>query len=261
MMSSVPGHHYHYPNLDSTVGNSTLGRPSHHLIRVGSSGRLRLAQHMIDPRLVPPSTAALIDPVILAPYDNGSQTYHRGFGTCAPGGQILLPVGITVSGGSAVGPNGASVSFYESGGSIQPSDPSVAYRGSVLSSTTVSSNHEELMQAYEYGRKHHLRSCLTLPSNAALPHPPVPMNFGARLIPAHMNMGLNHTNTNTNTGVPHHPALIDTTEVGDGEVSGGSASSDATDSGIRQFTQQPPQPDEARHAACEVPLIYDGNLV
>ncbi|CAH8604106.1 unnamed protein product [Heterobilharzia americana] len=251
-MISVPGHHYHYPNLDSTIGNSTLGRP--HLIRVSSSGRLRLAQHMIDPRLVPPSTAALIDPVMLAPYDNGtleggdcddttdefarasvlgplrrvnsfeslhrlpggrSQTYHRGFGACAPGGRNLLPVGVNVS----CSVNGANV----------------AYRGSVLSSTTVSSNHEELMQAYEYGRKHHLRSCLTLPSNAALPHL-VPVNFGTRLVPAHLNIGLDHS---VNT-VGAHPSLT------------GAAES-------LKFTQQPPQPDEARHAACEVPLIYDVN--
>ncbi|VDP70928.1 unnamed protein product [Schistosoma curassoni] len=70
MITTMSGHHYHYPNLDSSIGNSTLGRP--HLIRVGSSGRLRLAQHMIDPRLVPPSTAALIDPMMLGPYDNGT---------------------------------------------------------------------------------------------------------------------------------------------------------------------------------------------
>uniref|UniRef100_A0A5K4EWD3 Putative cell adhesion molecule n=1 Tax=Schistosoma mansoni TaxID=6183 RepID=A0A5K4EWD3_SCHMA len=313
MITTMSGHHYHYPNLDSSIGNSTLGRP--HLIRVGSSGRLRLAQHMIDPRLVPPSTAALIDPMMLGPYDNGtlegndsentvdefvargsvlgplrngmirrinsfeslhqlprgrSQTYHQGFAACIPGGRTLPSMGINVS-GSIVGPN-ASVSFYESGGTsgIQPSDPSVAYRGSVLSSTTVSSNHEELMQAYEYGRKHQLKSCLTLPSNTVIPPHLVPSgNLGTHLIPTHIGIGLDHSHhhrhrqhhhPSTGAAVPHSTLSgVTVGGIGEGEISGESASSDATDSGIRQFTQQPPQPDEARHATCEIPFVYDVN--
>ncbi|KAK4467847.1 hypothetical protein MN116_008768 [Schistosoma mekongi] len=320
MITTLSGHHYHYPNLDSSFGggSSTLSRP--HLIRVGSSGRLALLpQHMIDPRLIPPSTAALIDPMMLGPYDNGtleggdsegtvdefsrssvlgplrneltrrvnsfeslrqlprgrSQTYHQGFAACVPGGgRTLFPIGLNAS-RSVVGPN-VAVSFYESsGGGVQPSDPSVAYRGSVLSSTTVSSNHEELMQAYEYGRKHQLRSCLTLPSNTVLLPHLMPSNVGARLIPTHhhMNVGLDHQHhqpflhhhSSTGAAVVTHPTLgtsgggMNAAGIRESEISGESGSSEATDSGIRQFTQQPPQPDEARHAACEIPFVYDAN--
>ncbi|KAH8857259.1 Down syndrome cell adhesion molecule [Schistosoma japonicum] len=297
MITTLSGHHYHYPNLDSSIGggSSTLSRP--HLIRVGSSGRLALLpQHMIDPRLIPPSTAALIDPMMLGPYDNGtleggdsegtvdefsrssvlgSQTYHQGFAACIPGGErTLFPIGLNAS-RSVVGPNVAA-SFYESSvGGVQASDPSVAYRGSVLSSTTVSSNHEELMQAYEYGRKHQLRSCLTLPSNTVLPPQLMPVNVGARLIPTHhhMNMRLDHQHhqpylhhhSSTGAAVVTHPTLgtssggMNAPGIRESEISGESGSSEATDSGIRQFTQQPPQPDEARHAACEIPFVYDAN--
>ncbi|VDP25965.1 unnamed protein product [Schistosoma curassoni] len=203
----------------------------------------------------------------------GSRTYHQGFAACIPSGRTLPSMGINVS-GSVVGPN-ASVSFYESGGTsgIQPSDPSVAYRGSVLSSTTVSSNHEELMQAYEYGRKHQLKSCLTLPSNTVIPPHLVPSgNLGTHLIPTHIGMGLDnshhhrhrqHHHPSTGAIVVPHSTLTGVTVggIGEGEISGESASSDATDSGIRQFTQQPPQPDEARHATCEIPFVYDGKFI
>ena len=39
----------------------------------------------------------------------------------------------------------------------------------------------------------------------------------------------------------------------------GTDSSESTEPGIRQFTASPPQPDEKRQAACEVPL-YDSEF-
>ncbi|KAF6772360.1 hypothetical protein AHF37_09258, partial [Paragonimus kellicotti] len=61
----LPGHHYHYPNMDST----TMGRPR--LLRVGSASRLPTSQGFFHPRLLTPSAAALIDPM-LTPYDNST---------------------------------------------------------------------------------------------------------------------------------------------------------------------------------------------
>ncbi|CAH8550166.1 unnamed protein product [Schistosoma turkestanicum] len=375
--SLMSTHHYHYPNLDSTIDDgddsSTLGRPHHHphhhhqLLRVGSSERLRLAQHLMDSRLLirpPPSsssTAALIDPILLGPYNNDgtlldeeeeeeeeghdvsentmdefvarvggvrgsmltplrnglirrinsfeslhqlprgrSQTYHQGFAAAfIPPNRRIQPsigAGVNVS-RSVINPNTKILPFYESGGmdtsngggvggsgvgvgggNIQPSDPSVVYRGSVLSSTTVSSNHDELMQAYEYSRKHQLKSCFTLPSNTIIPSSHFLSHnnqVGTRLmLPTHRPLDFDqshqqhshrqppsHQHQHLSTGgtvlMPH--ATTTGGGVGEGEISGESASSDATDSGIRQFTQQPPQPDETRHATCEIPFAYDVN--
>lgn len=65
-------HHYHYPNLDSgPMGNSTVGRPRPRLFRCGSGSRLGPSPAFMDPRLLPPATAALLDP-IFAPYDNST---------------------------------------------------------------------------------------------------------------------------------------------------------------------------------------------
>lgn len=300
---TVPGgHHYHYPNLDNAFANSTLGHPR--IIRVGSSGRLKITTANLDPRLLPPGAAALIDPA-LAPYNNGtlecdpaldldeefarvsvldslrgglrrrvnsfdslhrfprehSQTYHRGFGACNPSvGRSMISTGLT---GSHLPPN---VSFYEPGSSMQPSDPSVAYRGSVLSSTTVSSNHEELMQAYEYGRKHQLRSCMTLETNSHAvfqsqqSHHMLPVNYGAHILPGRMDgISVDPTDSLLSSSTLIRPVNLVGMQHHEGETSGGSASSDATDSGIRQFTQQPPQSDnpQARLKTCELPIIYD----
>lgn len=89
---------------------------------------------------------------------------------------------------------------------------SAHYRGgSVMSSTTMSSNHDELSQAYEYGRRARYESAL-----------------------------------NTTDGFNVDENL---------DLHTGSGSSETTDPGIRQFTQQPPMPDEQRQATCEVPLF------
>ncbi|CAL8072292.1 unnamed protein product [Calicophoron daubneyi] len=304
-MVSVPGHHYHYPNLDG-VGSSTLGPPR--MFPMETAGRLRATQAFVDPRLLTPSAAALIDPM-LAPYDNStlgadadlddefgpissvmrqtqpglrrrvnsfeslhrlprgyivSPTYNRGFGAGIPGRPSLIPPGFLIpNGASALPPGqlagiGPSATFYEPAVGIKQSDPAVAYRGSVLSSTTVSSNHDELMQAYEYGRKHQqLRPGMTASSNVTqsqLLQVGAPFASGAHMI-----------STADRTPTVGHPTLVaQPTGAGlvvEAEVSGGSGSSEATDSGIRQFTQQPPRPDEARHAACEVPIIHeDGRM-
>lgn len=156
----------------------------------------------------------------------GVPTYHRGFGV------MFDPVDHSID-----FLRRPTIDLNKS----QSGDPSAVYRGSVLSSTTVSSNHDELMQAYEYGRKHQLRSCLVpghmIPMGgdgpAQLQHV-IPSNH---MVTAQFPMGINES-----------------------EISGGSVSSDATDSGIRQFTQQPPQPDEARHGACKVPFVCDGEF-
>lgn len=102
--------------------------------------------------------------------------------------------------------------FYDTRNSHLALDPlTAAYRGSVLSSTTVSSNQDELMQAYEYGRKH---GRLLATGNTAATHIPT-----------------------------SHPGDIPiSTVVNSGN--GGSGSSETTDPGICQFTQQPPLPDE-----------------
>ncbi|CAH8655175.1 unnamed protein product, partial [Dicrocoelium dendriticum] len=269
------GHHYHYPNLEMPIANSTVGRPR--LVRVGSANRLHTLPGFIDPRLLTPSTAALIDPM-MAPYDNStlggdldddtsrisvigpmhvglqrrvnsfeslhriprglSQTYHRGFAVQLPG-RSLMPATVLGPDGTLIpvaGPMGTIVSFYDSTKHI---DPAVAYRGSVMSSTTASSNQDELMQAYEYGRKHQSRVGGPAGINVAA----TGTGFGSRLPIA-----------SERTPTVMHPGVT----LG-GDASGGSGSSDATDSGIRQFTQQPPQPDEARLAACEVPAMYDCN--
>ncbi len=116
-------------------------------------------------------------------------TYNRGYAT-GGGGQM-------------------GRSFYEP---KYPGDMSGHYRGgSVLSSTTMSSNHDELSQAYEYGRRARYESAL---------------------------------NTTDSFNVDENLDLHT-----------GSGSSETTDPGIRQFTQQPPMPDEQRQATCEVPLF------
>ncbi|VDP76496.1 unnamed protein product, partial [Echinostoma caproni] len=314
--SAASTHHYHYPNLDTgQIGNSTVGRRPR-LIRCGSGSRLGPSPAFVDPRLLPPATAALIDP-IFAPYDNStlsgepdldledelarvsglgpippgmrrrvnsfeslhrlpgglSQTYHRGFGAGVPGrslvpGGLILPGTRTMLPAGAVGPT--SVSFYDPGVGIRQPDPMVAYRGSVLSSTTASSNQDELMQAYEYGRRNQPRGLVHNTTQPSL-LPLGPMD--PRLRAPNRTESMDRTPT-----VIHHPGLmtqvsapataamanasvsgaelVDVSGAGGGGGSG--ESSDVTDSGIRQFTQQPPKPDEARHATCEVPLMYDG---
>ncbi|KER27243.1 hypothetical protein T265_05647 [Opisthorchis viverrini] len=267
-------HHYHYPNMNAV----TVGRPT--LLRVGSGGRL---SGFVDPRLLSPATAALIDPV-LAPYDNStlgvgdldfdstlvgvplvghvdtgfrrrvnsfeslhrfslSRTYHRGFSTNAPAhsmmaSNLLGPDGQPLP---LAGPGVAAANF------CKQTDPVVAYRGSVLSSTTASSNQDELVQAYEYGRRNHPRiggtNLLSMTGSGA--------GGGAGLVPPRNHMAPDQTPTML------YPPMK-ARGVSEVEVSEGSGSSEATDSsGIRQFTQQPPQPDEARHAACEIPLACE----
>ncbi|THD28950.1 Cell adhesion molecule [Fasciola hepatica] len=304
-------HHYHYPNLESgPMGNSTVGRPRPRLFRCGSGSRLGPSPTFMDPRLLPPATAALLDPMF-APYDNStlsgeqdldledelarvsglgpippamrrrvnsfeslhrlpgglSQTYHRGFGAGIPG-HSLIPGGLIMPGANmlpagGVGPS--SVSFYDPGVGLKHPDPMVAYRGSVLSSTTASSNQDELMQAYEYGRRNQPRGIAQSVTQPGV----LPLGtLEPRLRPVNRTESMDRTPT-----VVHHPGLMTQvsapaagiavagTDIADisGAGGGGSGeSSDVTDSGIRQFTQQPPQPDEDRHATCEVPLMYDG---
>lgn len=198
-----------------------------------------------------------------------SRTYHRGFGAGVPG-HSLVPGGLIIPGTNTVlptvgGVGPTSVSFYDPGGGLKHPDPMVAYRGSVLSSTTASSNQDELMQAYEYGRRNQPRGMVHNVTQPSL----LPLGtLEPRLRPANRTESMDRTPT-----MVHHPGLM--TQLGppaagvgasgadiiDGSGAGGGGSgesSDVTDSGIRQFTQQPPQPDEARHAACEVPLMYDG---
>lgn len=210
-------------------------------------------------------TNSLLNPITVI------QTYHRGFGA---GGMFptMAPLGGFNAG--AMHRRVPAAAFYdpEGGGGLgakpQTGDP-VAYRGSVLSNATNSTNHDELLQAYEYGRKQRLRSGtagqLTLPAPLPPGNHPVPsMGYGTRmLLPGNRNLILAsdpHYHQHHHTLVQQHPYHVRGLPSGavDAEVSGGSASSDATDSGIRQFTQQPPQPDEARLAACEMPLMCDG---
>lgn len=135
-------------------------------------------------------------------------TYHRGYAR-ARGANGVENVSNAGPPGTAVGGPSSGV-FYDTRNPHLALDPlTAAYRGSVLSSTTVSSNQDELMQAYEYGRKH------------------------GRLL----------ATGNTVTIPTSRPGDIPvSTVVNSGN--GGSGSSETTDPGICQFTQQPPLPDE-----------------
>ncbi|VUZ44453.1 unnamed protein product, partial [Hymenolepis diminuta] len=135
-------------------------------------------------------------------------TYHRGYAR-ARGANGVENVPNAGPPGTAVGGPSSGV-FYDTRNPHLALDPlTAAYRGSVLSSTTVSSNQDELMQAYEYGRKH------------------------GRLL----------ATGNTVTIPTSRPGDIPvSTVVNSGN--GGSGSSETTDPGICQFTQQPPLPDE-----------------
>ncbi|KAM3183546.1 hypothetical protein ACTXT7_010130 [Hymenolepis weldensis] len=135
-------------------------------------------------------------------------TYHRGYAR-ARGANGVENVSNAGPPGTAVGGPSSGV-FYDTRNAHLALDPlTAAYRGSVLSSTTVSSNQDELMQAYEYGRKQ------------------------GRLL----------ATGNTVTIPTSRPGDIPvSTVVNSGN--GGSGSSETTDPGICQFTQQPPLPDE-----------------
>lgn len=116
-------------------------------------------------------------------------TYHRGY----PRTATAVP----------------STSFYDTrnphGAHLM--DPS-AYRGSVLSSTTASSNQDELMQAYEYAKKQ--QQMMVGPNGRFI----VPVNAAT-------------STTTTGAAVPTNGVT-------------GSGSSETTDPGICQFTQKPP---------------------
>lgn len=135
-------------------------------------------------------------------------TYHRG-NARARGTNGVGNVSTAGPSGVSVGGSNSGV-FYDTRNPHLALDPlTAAYRGSVLSSTTVSSNQDELMQAYEYGRKHgRLLATGTVVAVATTASGDVPVS------------------TVVNAG------------------NGGSGSSETTDPGICQFTQQPPLPDE-----------------
>ncbi|VDO12578.1 unnamed protein product [Rodentolepis nana] len=139
---------------------------------------------------------------------SAATTYHRGYARARGSNGN----GNTSNGGppgTAVGGPSSGV-FYDTRNPHLALDPlTAAYRGSVLSSTTVSSNQDELMQAYEYGRKH------------------------GRLLA-----------TGNTVSIPtSHPGDIPVSTAVN-SLNGGSGSSETTDPGICQFTQQPPLPDE-----------------
>ncbi|VDD75314.1 unnamed protein product [Mesocestoides corti] len=143
-------------------------------------------------------------------------TYHRGYARARGAPR-------TTSGGNGVGP-----SFYDTRNSHLTLDPlTAAYRGSVLSSTTVSSNQDELMQAYEYGRKHgRFLTGANAPQTAAVATAVVP------------------SSTLEPVATSSAPAVSGAVVVVTDPHVGGSGSSEATDPGICQFTQQPPRPEE-----------------
>lgn len=81
---------------------------------------------------------------------DGATTYHRGY---AAGGRRRF-VSTTGCPSTRSGMPPMTAAFFETGGVKGGDRGSVAYRGSLLSSTTTtSSNQDELLQAYEYGRK------------------------------------------------------------------------------------------------------------
>lgn len=152
--------------------------------------------------------------VIAGVFPTSATTYHRGYAR-ARGNNAGLGGNVTSAGNSGGGGGGVPTSgiFYDTRNPHLVLDPlNAAYRGSVLSSTTVSSNQDELMQAYEYGRKHGR----ILATGAAVPV----------------------VTTASEVGVANSSTVIN---VAGG---GGSGSSETTDPGICQFTQQPPLPDE-----------------
>nr|VZI43615.1 unnamed protein product [Spirometra erinaceieuropaei] len=204
-----------------------------------------------------------------AMFGGAHTTYHRGYasgarratagGPLPHGAKLPVPPGFLEPSTAHIGGPGSKSMVL---------DPmAAAYRGSVLSSTTVSSNQDELMQAYEYGRKQaqaQARALMALPSHAAADTFDGGGGAAAAAAAAVFHSkaaGKEGGAAFFSAGGPPGPSVgpagggVRVCEVVD--ASGGSGSSETTDPGICQFTQQPPRPEEALLAAAS---SANGNL-